>query len=449
MEDGHGVSCKLCRSLEINLQRVSSHLVDAEVIVPSQVASGIQEYATYLYRNHAKALGLEDQILPESYVAARYADAIHENTCCFLLKFIVLDYLVGELRRQKLPISNQPRLEMVLNNDDGSLRYKFRVAVVDGLKTDQWKKFHFAPPRRKLYKDLDRQAQSFLEQEVNITAQAETEWTIQGEDWIAFEAALVNKDNKRHLRDHSNRFWIKISTKYLVSPFQTAFLGKKVGDQFLSSALPIDGMPSDALCAKGLFSIEVKAIVRGGHFSLELFKSNFELADEKEVHEKLIEIFSYRNDISQRRSIVEEAFRQLLSRSRFEIPRHLVLRRQELLLSDVRRLPDYHVYKAQEAFQRQLELLAEKQLKEEILVDHIAHSEDIIVSLNDIREYLNLFTHERLREFIYFRPLVEHFGESKAALREYTFAETVRREKTLNHIIKTLSKKPGRTPGPG
>ena len=97
------------------------------------------------------------------------------------------------------------------------------------------------------------------------------------------------------------------------------------------------------------------------------------------------------------RSIVEEAFRQLLSKSRFEIPRHLVLRRQEHLLSDVRRLPDYHVYKSQDNFNRQLELLAEKQLKEEILVDHIAQNESITVSINDSKEYLNLFTHVRLR----------------------------------------------------
>jgi trigger factor len=441
MEAEATVECKLCKSLKVNINRVSSNLVNADITVPAGISNKIFKYATDLYCNHAKATGLDDRKLPEEYVATHYSSAIHDSSCYFLLKFIVMDFLTRELKLKKFPIAHHPRLENIDKRPDGGLIFKFRIAIISGLKTENWKLLNFSPPRRKLYKDLDRQAKSFLEQEAENKQDKEENWLIGGEDWICFKATLINKSKKKQLRDHMNSFWMKISTKYLVSQFQNLFIGKKIGDSFITNTLPVEDMQNDALSAKGTFSLEVQSISKGGYFSLDLFKSAFRLSGDKDVHEKLIEIFSYRNDISQRRSIIEEAFRQLLSRSRFEIPRHLVLRRQELLLLGVRKLPDYHVYKAQENFISQLSQLAEKQLKEEILIDKIAQEENIFVTSYDIREYLNLFVHERLREFIYFRPIMEDFTNSSIPVREEEFAEIVVREKTLNAVIRALSRK--------
>ena len=152
-----------------------------------------------------------------------------------------------------------------------------------------------------------------------------------------------------------------------------------------------------------------------------------------------MEIFSYRNDQSQRKAIVEELFHLLLTKHRFEIPKHLVIRRQEDILLGIMQQPDYHVYKAQKDFIEHVELLAEKQLKEEIMIDQISYQDNIQVDLKDVEQYLSLYNNRRLREFIYFKPLLEKLDIPNRIINANTLAQTVMREKTLNYIIYTLT----------
>ena len=53
------------------------------------------------------------------------------------------------------------------------------------------------------------------------------------------------------------------------------------------------------------------------------------------MNRKLIEVFSYRNDISQRHAMVEEALKVLLSKHKFTIPNYIILRYQEILLENI------------------------------------------------------------------------------------------------------------------
>jgi FKBP-type peptidyl-prolyl cis-trans isomerase (trigger factor) len=166
----------------------------------------------------------------------------------------------------------------------------------------------------------------------------------------------------------------------------------------------------------------------------------FNVKTKAEIHKKLIEVFSFRNDISQRKSIIEEVFTLLLSKQRFEIPQHLTLRKQEDILMYIRKLPDYHVYKAHKNFEDQLEKLAEKQLKEEALIDSISYRESMTVSRQDIQSYLHLFNHDRLKEFVHFKPAIENFDELDKPIPETILREAVLREKTLNTVIYQLTR---------
>ena len=69
--------------------------------------------------------------------------------------------------------------------------------------------------------------------------------------------------------------------------------------------------------------------------------------------------------------------------------------------------PDFQVYRAQKEFPKQIALLAEQQLKEEILIDQIAYTENIYADEKDIQNYLHLLNHNRLREFIHFKSPYE------------------------------------------
>ena len=169
-------------------------------------------------------------------------------------------------------------------------------------------------------------------------------------------------------------------------------------------------------------------------------KNRLKLKTKDSIHKKLIEVFSYRNDMSQRKTIIEEIFHLFFSNHRFEVPKHLIIRKQEQILIELKKHPDYQVYKSQKDFQERLEMLAEKLLKEEILIDHIAYQENIKTVIKDVEHYLSLFNNDRLREFVYFKPSFTRIEESDFPIHESLIRHAVLREKTLNHIIHVLTK---------
>ena len=132
-------------------------------------------------------------------------------------------------------------------------------------------------------------------------------------------------------------------------------------------------------------------------------------------------------------------FHLLFTKHRFEVPKHIITRKKELLIQSLKTKPDYHVYKGHKDFSRYIQVLAEKMLKEEIMIDNIAAAENITVTRPDIAYYLHLFNNERLKEFIYFKPLIDNIEETDTPLHESILVQAARREKTLNHIIHTLS----------
>ena len=184
----------------------------------------------------------------------------------------------------------------------------------------------------------------------------------------------------------------------------------------------------------------MKALVKGAYFSIETFKTTFKLKNKNDIHSKLMEVFSYRNDISQRKAIIEEVFHLLLSKHRFEVPKHLVLRREEDIIKTLSLQPDYHVYKAQTDFGESIETLAEKQLKEEIFIDQLAYHENIRIEQKDFAGYLHLLCDRRLKEFIYFKPVLVKIDEQRGPINVAILSQAVLREKTLNHIIYSLTR---------
>lgn len=427
--------------LNFTINKESSSLMLFTISVAPALVKKIKEQTIEVYRNKIKTRGFEYGKLPESYVENNCLKVILDSCKKHILKFWVLDFLDESIRHYKFVCAASPRLIEVQNPIDGGLEFIFRASIIDQIPCDNWKNIAFNPPRRKLYKDLDRQASLFISQAEAHEQQAKAlinPCAIASGDWVGFEATLLGVGNQPVAKEHKNRFWMRVETKYLASVLHKAFLDKKVGDSFIVEQLPIFGYPSDLLSIKGRFKCVIDSLLKTNYFSLELFKSAFKLTDYRSMHEKLIEIFSFRNDISQRRLIIEEAFRVLFAKIKFEVPRYLVLRRQESLLDNIRKIPDYNVYKANPNFNHQISCLAEKQLKEEILTEHLAMGEDLSIGQQDIFQYLNLFSHQRLMEFIYFRPPAEIVSDMSLPTRESSLKNVVLKEKTLNHIIRSL-----------
>ena len=421
----------------IHKKYLSSHLLKISIEISPLVTIALQQLAITLFKSRALEGFFKNEI-PNEYIEENFKQEILTKIKSFLLKHLVIKNLMNTIQNEKIPVANYPRLSRIDFEKENTFSYSFDLSIADPIELKEWKNFSFKSPKRKKYKDLDKQVINYLENEI-AEAKKYNNTIAEENDWVFFETLLVDKDNVPLTPYLKDTFWVKLKNEEVIDPLHALFIGKKVNESFVSDYLEIDGTNNEYENYRYPYLIKINALVKGKNLSLDLLRNTFKLKNKTEVHNKLMEVFSYRNDLSQRKAIIEEIFHLLLSKHRFEVPKHLVLRRQEDILASLCKQPDYQVYKAQKNFDSYVEMLAEKQLKEEILIDQITHHENLCVEITDMQNYLHLFNNKRLREFVYFKPLLEKLDTPNTPISTTSLNLSVLREKTLNHIIHTLT----------
>jgi len=429
-----GEGSKFC-ILKIN--PISSHLLQASVEVAAPLVSTVYQQTVELFKKKSMDTFSSKEVSSE-YIEDTFQNEILIKLKNFFFDYLVFDFLANEIVIKKINAANYPRLASVHLTSTKNLIYVFDISTADAIHLKEWENFAFKSPGRKRYKDLDKQVENFIEEE-STRAKSSLAGVVEEGDWICFKATLLDKNQFVVSQPMTGFFWIKIRGGVISTPFGSAFLNKKISDSFVSNSFNF-GDENELNEVGYNFLITIAGILKGNQVSFDAFKSVFKLKNRSEIHNKLVEVFSYRNDLSQRRSIIEEIFNLLLAKHRFEIPKHLVLRRQEDILKMIAKQPDYHVYKAQKDFLLQVETLAEKQIKEEVVIDQIAYNENLTVDLKDVEYYLHFFNNKRLQKFVYFMPPVESINDLSVALNMGFMMPTVLREKTLNFIINTLTR---------
>ena len=435
-----GLKEKRKDKLNFSAKKISSNLFRSEVLVDSSLIKSIYNQTVKVFQKQTLLRGFKKESAPLAYLEKNFKRSIDSNVKNYLFKHFILDFLMDNVRKEKITLANYPRLMNIQTLPNKQMIFSFDLSVACPLELKEWKFFIFRAPKRKRYKDLDKQVNLFIKRESIILKKNQPIEVSEG-DWVLFDTDLVNNKNQVVLNNYKSQFWIKINNKYLEKPFQSSLLGKKINESLITDSLPMQNdFSSEQENNRFSYKITIKKITKGSNFSLESFKNIFKLKSKIDVHNKLIEVFSYRNDISQRRSIIEEVFHLLLSKHRFEVPKHFAVRRQEDILSYLKKHPDYIVYRQNPDFYNQIIMLAEKQLKEEILIDQIAYKENLDTTHNDVQNYLYLFNNNRLREFVYFKPILEKIEDSEVPLQTGLLKQYVMREKTLNHVIHELTK---------
>lgn len=417
---------------------LSSHLLKATVEIDGSLAQQIRNQTIELFRD-GNFEGFERSSIPADYIEDVYRSEINITIKNYLLHHLVIDFLIHELIARKINFANYPRLNSIEKLADKRINYHFDISTADALELKEWKHFSFKPPKRKRYKDLDKQVVSFIES-CPTQSKKNPLLAVEPTDWVLFDAVVLDNQTAPLDPTLTSSFWFRIQPDEVTEPFATKLLGKETGSTFTTTNFSVHQQNQKCDEHTFHFLINVKSIVKGSFFSIDMFKNTFRLKNKLDVHNKLMEVFSYRNDISQRKAIIEEVFHLFLSKHRFEVPKHLVLRREEDIVQTLSQQPDYHVYKGQKDFDAFVELLAENQLKEEILIDQIAYHENIRVEVKDIAHYLHLLSNKRLKEFIFFKPLLEKIDDLSTPINTTTLSQAVIREKTLNYIIHTLTK---------
>lgn len=417
-----------------------STLYHATMIIPEHYVADIYQQLALAHQEHTQSYGFANNRAPLVYVRQEYQVHLIEQVKEFLFKFFVINNLYKKIRSSKLLVAGDPRLTTMEVIEDGSMRVNFDLTILPTIAIQPWKYLPFKPPRRKRYKDLDRQVELFLQDETERLKDY-TDSVVADDDWICVDIALADAQQNLLLDGHREQFWIKMGGEEADAPLHELFIGKKVGDTFFSNHEALQDYFNEQAFCNFTFNITIIDIVPNAYVCNEQLKKQFRIKTRKELHQKIIEIFSYRNDISLRRDMIEEAYQILLERNHFEIPHFLLLRQQEQLLEKMQKNPDYAVYKMQKDFKEYIEKLSEKQLKEALFMLQLAYDEDLDTSHEDIKQYLNLLKRQKTREFIYFQPPSSKSYGQECPLATEELKHTCLREKALNFILYHLTKK--------
>jgi FKBP-type peptidyl-prolyl cis-trans isomerase (trigger factor) len=436
-----GVVAMKCDHLRLDLSNnTHNNILIGSVIIEKPLVNILYQHSLQTHQAEARTFGFLKGTTPLTYLERTLKIPIIEQLKEFLLKHVVIDFLYHELRTKNIVIIGNPRLSDMHFDKDHDATFTFdMVPVRHTLKTD-WKSFSFKAPMRKNYKDLDRQADSFIKEETVRSLQPLTT-IISSEDWIAFNVALIDKNDSPLLGTFEDTLWLKIGNEEVDKDARQLFLGKMVGESITSTNHLLRSYFTSKSDIVYMFRVAITDRVPHATFNFEEMKTFFGLKNTKDLHQKLIEVLSYRNDMSQRRETADAVLRLLIKHHPIPLPTELVQRQEHIIIKKMQLNPDYYVYRSQRDFMSKVRLLAEKQLKEEMIIDTIAYHENIAVTSTDIRAYLNLLQRPRTKEFIYFeQPLAKANGQ-EIPLSHTLLQRHCLREKTLNYVIRHLTNK--------
>lgn len=428
-------------ALKLQVDYLQASFAKVIVVVPKVFVATIYRHASLAQKSEIHTYGFAKGATPLQYIEQNYKTSLLDHVKEFLFKYYVLGFLYKELYSKKILIAGEPRLEAIILDSDEA-EFHFELSLMPTIDVSRWKMLPFKAPKRKNYKDIDRQVESFIKEEQSNMKKYQDFDVVSIGDWVCFDIALTDEDGKTPLGQYKENLWLKIGNEEADISYQDVFVGKKKNDLFYSGDKCFQEYFASAINTNNIFYLHIVDVVYHSFFSLEHFKTHFRLKSNKEVHQKLIEVFSYRNDLSLRRAIAEEAFKMLLSKFPFDVPNSLVLRQQKIVLEAVTANPDYQAYKTQPNFKEQIRQLALKQSKEMLLTDQIMFYENIALKPHDLKGYLNLINRPRTKEFVYFNlPTTKLDGQEMPLSSSVILAQCGLREMTFNHIIHNLTKK--------
>jgi len=408
--------------------------------VPYQNVDSVYQNAVLMQKNQANTYGFSQGSTPLSYIETTYKPNILEHVKDLLFIHCIMNFLYESLCTKKIVIAGDPKLLDIVIDQDKGAQFLFNISKMNDIVDEKWKKINIKIAPRKNYKDIDKQVSHFLEKEAENKTSYKNDGISYG-DWVFFTMQLIDNAGLSTFNEYEDQLWVKISEEETDQNLHELFIGRKTDEVFVTNNHYFQEYINNDFGLNYQFKIKIIDFIRNAYFCVNLFKKHFHLKLDKEVHQKLIEVFSFRNDISQRRETVENTLKSLVRQYYVALPANLLERQKQQVLADVHVNPDYYVYKSQSDFKDKIKMLAEKQLREMIIIDGISYQENISVSDQDVFSYLNLMQRARTRGLLYFKIPSTKFNSQEVPLPHEIIKQYCLREKTLNHVINYLTKK--------
>jgi FKBP-type peptidyl-prolyl cis-trans isomerase (trigger factor) len=412
-----------------------------KVTVPSNITESFINLAAQKHQNYANLKGFKKGLAPISYIQEHFKSPIISHLKDLGLKFFGINSLLQHIRSQKIVVAGDPELRDIQIDDTGHLTYLFELYVPKEVYMQSWKYLPFKPIARKKYRDIDKQVLTFLQEEEELQKIYNPDKGIQVGDWVYFKAWLVDQDQKPIFNQNAAPAWIKIGDEEPDIEFQNIFVGKKIGDTIMTNDLGIQRYFCENSYSEYMFIIKIEDIVACQYLSLENFKQYFKVKNNKELLNKITEVFSFNNDISQRRTIAYDALSLIIKKNQFVLPDQAIRSKRSQIMQEIQYKSDFLIYKMDPNFEASLTNMAKKQLLDAIVVETIAYQDNINVSSHDIKAILQLTQRTRLKDFLYFPFLKTQIQGQEFPIEYEHLYHYALKEKTVNHIIYHLTKK--------
>lgn len=432
------LNCEI--SCAINQQK-SSHNYHFTVSIPAQITQSFFEFATESHQQIAHTAGFKKGTVPLAYIQKHFKTPIINHLKEIALKFFGFNALLKSIREQKIILAGPPLLQDIVFEESGVTTYHFKANTPKELYMQSWKYLPFKAVPRKKYRDIDKQVKSFLDEEEALFHKYNPNLGIQVGDWICFQAWLIDNKNRRIFLEQPTHAWLRIGDEEPDLMMQKLFVGKQVGDTFVTDTPCLQNYFCESSDNNYVYEITIKEVVPHAYFSLPLFKQYFKIKTQKDLQSKLIEVFSFHNDISQRRLMTFEAFGLILKKNQIVLPESAISIQKKEILQGMQSKSDFMVYKMDNNFDLQVTELAKKQLADAVIAESIAYGDNLSVTDSDIKGLLHLTQRPRIKDFIYFPFIKSQSNGQEFPIEQETLHHFCLKEKAVNHIIHHLTKK--------
>lgn len=412
----------------------------ARVVIKNSLVSALYKEALKLHQNQIQTRGFGKGSVPRSYLEQAYRVFLLEHMKEFILNHCVINALCESLCDNHTLCIGDPTIESIGLQPESQAEFTFLLNQGSVQEKTKWNAISFQQPKRRNYKDIDKQVETFLTNECLSPQNQTTESTLQPGDWTLFSISLIDSNKKKSLLNHTDNLWLRLGTDEPDYEAVEIFKGRSVGDTFTSNHVFFQQYLSKQWDSEYQYQITICNHIPGKHLPKEHIAQIFFCKNEEEIKELCVQMFSFRQDLSLRRETVEQLFKTLYKNFQIEIPQSLISQQERYVLQEVQKTPDYPVYRLKKDFKAKVRQLAEKQLRETSIIDHIAAQNQIRPEEEDVIAYIALHTNPRTRDLINFDLPPTQVNGQEQPIPASMIKLSCLREKTLNFVLKNLTR---------
>lgn len=408
------------------------------IAVPQDIVEKFIIFLLQKKRDVISMSGLHAGVVPINYIKKNYEHSLVTHLKNIFYHFYVLPLLVQELRLQGAYIPKIFDFHFICNMETKEIvfSYAYIKNLLEYVYFPEYKRIKF--PERKKYRDLDKQAKWIIDSEQKNKELYSYGVSIDEDDWVCIRIFFI--DDHKNIIDERvyGLFWLYITNEIIDRELCSLFFGKKKGDVFFTNG-------ESLAKSLGLFFIDHEFMVvivdhvSNKYFITENFRHVFGY-DNKVTFEKIVEIFSLKNDIPLKKEKSQIALQFFLEKIKIYVEKDIMDEHELILKNKLLKNADYLLYQGELNFDTNIKKLSCRQSMEKILVDYLIFFYKLESSSQLLYWYMNILQRPRLKEFLYFDANYLYDTHHKSQLIQNVFIEQIAlRERVIEYMIQKLS----------